>query len=78
MAGSGFASTVRLAKSSPNMWSPIFDQNAKNISTALGAYIDNLKEFKEYIDSHQTDKIHEVMADVNEIKRVLNGIELNN
>jgi prephenate dehydrogenase len=78
MAGSGFASTVRLAKSSPNMWAPIFDQNAKNISMALGAYINNLKEFKSYIDNHEADKTHQVMADVNEIKRVLNGIELNN
>jgi len=76
MAGSGFASTVRLAKSSPNMWAPIFDQNAKNISTALGAYIDNLKEFKDYIDKHQSDKIRQVMTEVNEIGRVLKGIDL--
>lgn len=78
MAGSGFASTVRLAKSSPDMWSPIFDQNAENLSVALGAYIDNLIEFKQYIDNHQTDKTHQLMTNVNDIKRVLKGIELNN
>lgn len=78
MAGSGFASTVRLAKSSPDMWTPIFDQNAKNISKALGTYIENLKELKAYIDQHNTTELHELMKNTNEIKRVLTGIELRN
>ena len=78
MAGSGFASTVRLAKSSPDMWTPIFDQNSENLSVALGAYIENLKQFKSFIDSHDKSKTHELMTKVNEIKRVLKGIELNN
>tara|TARA_Y100000782_G_scaffold66442_1_gene72284 strand:- start:19666 stop:20526 length:861 start_codon:yes stop_codon:yes gene_type:complete len=78
MAGSGFASTVRLAKSSPAMWAPIFEQNAENLSKALGAYIDNLIQFKNWIDQQQTDEIHQYIEDVNDIKRVLNGIKLNN
>lgn len=76
MAGSGFASTVRLAKSSPDMWAPIFDQNAKNISQALGKYIDNLNEFKVFIDNHLTQNTYQIMSEVNDIRRVLNGIEL--
>jgi prephenate dehydrogenase len=50
MAGSGFASTVRLAKSSPSMWTPIFEQNQENILEVLDEYITNLKEFKSLME----------------------------
>lgn len=76
MAGSGFASTVRLAKSSPDMWAPIFSENAKNISSALGTYISNLTEFKVFIDNNLTENTHKIMSEVNDIRRVLDGIEL--
>ena len=74
MAGSGFASTARLAKSSPAMWAPIFEQNAQSISLALGAYIDNLKTFKELIDENERDKTQQLMSDANDIRRILDGI----
>ncbi|MDN5203145.1 prephenate dehydrogenase [Fulvivirgaceae bacterium BMA10] len=77
MAGSGFASTVRLAKSSPAMWAPIFDQNAKNISMVLGEYIKNLQIFKELIDNQDQDKMFELMENANDIRRILEGIILN-
>ena len=76
MAGSGFASTVRLAKSSPDMWAPIFEQNAENLSVALEAYINQLTRFKSLIDEGQTDEAHALMKDANEIRRILEGIEL--
>ncbi|UXP31615.1 prephenate dehydrogenase [Reichenbachiella agarivorans] len=75
LAGSGFASTVRLAKSSPQMWAPIFKQNKKHISTALGAYIDNLATFKALLDQGEEDAMIACMDNANEIRRVLNGIE---
>lgn len=78
MAGSGFASTVRLAKSSPDMWAPIFEQNKKHLSTALGAYINNLQSFKDKIDLGDKKSLHDLMKKVNDIRRVLNGIELDN
>jgi prephenate dehydrogenase len=78
MAGSGFASTVRLAKSSPDMWAPIFEQNQEHLSTALGAYINNLQVFKDNIDSGDKEALHGLMKKVNDIRRVLNGIELDN
>lgn len=74
MAGSGFASTVRLAKSSPNMWAPIFEQNKEHISTALGTYIKNLQEFKCRIDQGEKDDLHDLMSEVNDIRRVLKGL----
>ena len=42
MAGSGFESTVRLAKSSPEMWTDILEDNKKNIIKSLDDYIENL------------------------------------
>jgi len=76
MAGSGFASTVRLAKSSPNMWAPIFDQNKENLSDALGAYIQHLQQFKKIIDENNMQEAHLLMEKANDIRRILEGIEL--
>ena len=74
MAGSGFASTVRLAKSSPDMWAPIFEQNKEHLSIALGTYITNLQEFKDKIDSGKKEELHDLMGQVNDIRRVLKGL----
>jgi len=75
MAGSGFSSTVRLAKSSSNMWAPIFSQNSHNISEALEAYINQLQDFKKIIDSNDENDSRELMEKANGIRRVLLGIE---
>ncbi|WP_026464536.1 prephenate dehydrogenase [Adhaeribacter aquaticus] len=75
MAGSGFSSTVRLAKSSPDMWAPIFTQNSRNISAALDSYIKKLQEFKEFIDTQNESASYELMQKTNEIRRILNGID---
>ena len=76
MAGTGFASTVRLAKSSSKMWSPIFEQNSKNLTTALDQYIKHLQEFKQVIQQKDLTKANELMTRANDIRRVLDGIEL--
>ena len=75
MAGSGFSSTVRLAKSSPDMWAPIFTQNSRNISEALDSYIKKLQEFKGFIDNQNEAASYELMHKTNEIRRILNGID---
>jgi prephenate dehydrogenase len=74
MAGSGFASTVRLAKSSPNMWAPIFEQNKEHLSNALDTYIKNLQQFKHNIDQGKKEDLHSLMSEVNDIRRVLKGL----
>lgn len=71
LAGSGFASTVRLAKSSPDMWAPIFEQNAKYVSKALGTYIKHLEKFKKNIDSGNAKATHEIMTKANAIRKIL-------
>lgn len=73
LAGTGFGSTVRLAKSSPETWAPIFDRNKNHLSDALGEYIAHLTAFKQYIDSGNTEGLKTAMKRANEIKRVLNG-----
>jgi len=75
MAGSGFASTVRLAKSSPAMWSPIFKQNKENVIETLEEYINNLQRFKELMQKDNFSDIFNEMENTNYIKQILNGIK---
>lgn len=73
LAGSGFASTVRLAKSSPDMWAPIFEQNVEYLSQALLEYIMHLQRFHYHLLKHDTKEIHRIMSKANEIRRVLDS-----
>jgi prephenate dehydrogenase len=76
MAGSGFESTVRLAKSSPAMWTPIFKQNRKQVVKTLDEYISNLSKFKELLEKEDYDAIYNEMESVNKIKEILNGMNV--
>ncbi len=76
LAGSGFSSTVRLAKSSPDMWAPIFEQNHEYLGQALLEYIMHLQRFHYHLMKHDGNELQRVMTQANEIRRVLNGIEL--
>jgi prephenate dehydrogenase len=71
MAGSGFSSTVRLAKSSPETWAPIFVQNADSILFALNNYIQQLEEFRTSLENKDFNKLKELMRNANEIKRIV-------
>ncbi|MCP9198502.1 prephenate dehydrogenase [Gramella sp. GC03-9] len=74
LAGSGFASTVRLAKSSPAMWTPIFNQNKKNVLETLDEYISNLQQFRDLMENDNFEEVYNEMEKTNHIKDVLNGI----
>lgn len=74
MAGSGFESTVRLAKSSPAMWTPIFEQNKAQVLESLEEYISNLTQFRDLLMQDDYNAIYEEMASVNKIREILNGI----
>ncbi|MEO2053575.1 MAG: prephenate dehydrogenase [Allomuricauda sp.] len=76
MAGSGFESTVRLAKSSPDMWAPIFEQNKDNVVETLEEYIQNLNAFKQMIEDNDFENVHQEMSNTNKIKQILKGIPL--
>jgi prephenate dehydrogenase len=75
LAGSGFASTVRLAKSSPDMWAPIFEQNAENLSQALLEYIMHLQKFQYHLMKRDVKELHRIMTSANHIRKVLEGLE---
>ena len=75
MAGSGFESTVRMAKSSPEMWTPIFRQNKSNVIETLDEYINNLKHFKTLMENDDFESVYSEMTDTNHIKKIINGIQ---
>ncbi len=76
LAGSGFESTVRLAKSSPAMWTPIFKQNKKQVVRSLEEYIHNLTHFKELLETDNYEAVFTEMHNTNRIKEILNGTPL--
>ncbi|PPK97052.1 prephenate dehydrogenase [Nonlabens xylanidelens] len=75
LAGSGFESTVRLAKSSPAMWTPIFAQNKEHVLASLDGYIENLSRFRESVKNNDHNAIFKDMEQTNRIKTILKGIE---
>ncbi len=76
LAGSGLASTVRLAKSSPDMWAPIFEQNAEYLGQALAEYIMHLQRFHYQLMKRNTKELYRVMKEANKIRKVLDGLNM--
>jgi prephenate dehydrogenase len=73
LASGGFQSTVRLAKSSPEMWGPIFRQNSHYVIESMNLYIKHLEEFKQSIENNDNEKLMELMRNANRIREILNG-----
>lgn len=71
LSSGGFDSTVRLAKSSPDMWESIFIHNKQHIGEVLEQYIHHLTQFKQAIYSEDKDKLQDLMQYANRIKRIL-------
>jgi len=71
LASAGFESTVRLAKSSPAMWMPIFKQNKENVLDVLNEHITQLRKFKSCIEKENWTYLTELMEHANKIKDVL-------
>jgi prephenate dehydrogenase len=74
LAGSGFASTVRLAKSAPSTWVPIFRQNAPHLTRALDEYVAHLTAFREALAAHDDGALRAIVERANEIRRVLDDL----
>lgn len=74
LAGGGFESTVRLAKSSPDMWAPIFEQNRQNVIDALDSYIGHLQAFRKTLVERADGETRKLMEDANRIRRVLEDL----
>lgn len=72
LASGGFTSTVRLAKSSPEMWGPIFQQNKQYVVDSLEVYIKHLEMFKKSIEDNP-EEMMDLMKNANRIRGVLAG-----
>ena len=75
LAGSGFASTVRLAKSHPQTWTSIFKDNKKEVLEALNHYIKNLEGFQKALQNDEYQLLYEEMNHTNQLKDILKGIQ---
>jgi prephenate dehydrogenase len=71
LAGGGFESTVRLAKSSPAMWGPIFMQNRENVLDVLNEHIMQLRKFKSCLEKENVAYLWELMENANKIRRII-------
>lgn len=71
LASSGFSSTVRLAKSSAEMWIPIFRQNRDNVLDVLDEHINQLSRFRSLLIKNDFETFHKLIKEANTIKRML-------
>ncbi len=71
LAGGGFESTVRLAKSSPAMWAPILMQNRENVLDVLNEHISQLRKFKASLEKENLPLLVELMTNANKISRII-------
>jgi prephenate dehydrogenase len=71
LASGGFESTVRLAKSNPSMWVPIFMQNRENVLDVLNEHISQLKKFKACLEKENVDYLNDLIVHANSIKRII-------
>lgn len=71
LASSGFSSTVRLAKSHPEMWVPIFKQNKDNVLDVLNEHISQLRKFKSALEKDNFEYLEELIRNANKIREIL-------
>lgn len=71
LASSGFSSTVRLAKSHPEMWVPIFKQNKENVLDVLNEHITQLRKFKSALEKENFEYLEELITNANRIRGIL-------
>lgn len=71
LASAGFESTVRLAKSNPAMWVPIFMQNKENVLDVLNEHISQLRKFKACLEKENYEYLQELIENANKIRRII-------
>ncbi len=72
LAGGGFESTVRLAKSNGDTWAPIFLENSEFILEVMDTYIDKMNTFRKMITEHDIEGLKNLMEEANKIRKILN------
>lgn len=72
LAGGGFESTVRLAKSNGETWAPIFVENAEFILEVMDTYIEKMNSFRKMISEKDVNGLKSLMEEANKIRKILN------
>ena len=71
LASGGFSSTVRLAKSGADMWTPIFMQNSDNVLRVMDTYIEKMNAFRKAIADGDQEAVHALIEEANKIRRII-------
>ena len=71
LAGGGFASTVRLAKSTPEMWVPIFKQNREHVLKAIEVFSGRVQELQRCLETNDFEKLEALIREANQIRDLL-------
>ena len=71
LASGGFSSTVRLAKSSPDMWTPILSQNRDNVLHVMDTYIEKMNDFRKAIADGDEEAVRSLIEEANKIRRII-------
>ncbi len=71
LASGGFSSTVRLAKSGADMWTPIFMQNSDNVLRVMDTYIEKMNAFRKAIAEGDQEAVHSLIEEANKIRRII-------
>ena len=71
LASGGFSSTVRLAKSSADMWVPILTQNHDNVLQVIDTYIEKMRAFRDAIADYDQDKVRSLIVEANRIMKII-------
>ncbi len=71
LAGGGFASMSRIAKSSPNMWEDIFRQNRENLLESISAFNEELQLCQRLIEEEKWEELNRWMKDANRLHDIL-------
>ena len=71
LASGGFSSTVRLAKSSSDMWVPILTQNRDNVLRVIDTYLEKMRQFRDAIADYDESRIDELIREANRIKKII-------
>lgn len=72
LAGGGFESTVRLAKSNADTWAPIFIENSGFITEVIDNYIEKMNLFRKMITEKDKEGLKALMEEANKIRKILN------
>ena len=71
LAGGGFESMSRIAKSSPNMWIDVFKQNKENLLEAVDCMSNELDNFKKMVQENRWDDLKDWILSANRLHEIL-------